>query len=284
MGQRNEVSLLRSAVDRAVTALPELGLSAADRTRAMALAWDRFATFAVNGYDVRCAEDLDAEVVDAFVHARHEAGTTASTAAMHWRRSAVRLLFRIWRKLGLNEGDPTLDLRLPRRSSLATRPLTDDEGRDVPLGLHGDADGNTPAGGVGAGRAGATSGEIPFVRYVDVDVAAGTAWLSGAAKTDTRTVPLTDWGLVQVRRRIEVLDGEPCTHLVYTGSGPPQSAQASVSGAIADVLRRAGLGDEPDVRPRSVTAWAGRQSSRRPVALRTLPGGSGCDPSIAPPR
>ena len=55
-----------------------------------------------------------------------------------------------------------------------------------------------------------------------------------------------------------MLSGNPFTHLVYEGSVPPESAQASVSGAIGDVLRRAGLGDEPDVRPQSVTAWVGR--------------------------
>jgi hypothetical protein len=46
---------------------------------------------------------------------------------MHVRRSSLRLLFRIARsELGL-EGDPTLDLKLPPRSSAAARPLTDDE-------------------------------------------------------------------------------------------------------------------------------------------------------------
>ena len=35
---------------------------------------------------------------------------------MHWRRSAIRLLYRIWRKLGASvDSDPTLDLRLSPR-------------------------------------------------------------------------------------------------------------------------------------------------------------------------
>jgi integrase/recombinase XerC len=31
-----------------------------------------------------------------------------------------------------------------------------------------------------------------------------------------------------------------------------------VSGAISDILRRAGLADDAQVRPRSITAWLGR--------------------------
>src|SRR5215207_1656482 len=126
VGQRNEAMLLRSAVDRAAAELSRLALSD-QTTRAMALAWDRLAAFAVNGYDARCVDDLDAEIAHAFVHSRHEGGSTPSAAAMHWRRSALRLLFRTWRDLGLSDGDPTLDLRLPHRSSSVTRPLSDDE-------------------------------------------------------------------------------------------------------------------------------------------------------------
>ena len=140
---------------------------------------------------------------------------------MHWRRSAVRLLFRIWRDLGLAEGDPTLDLRLPRRSSLATRPLTADEVAMCRWASLATATETRLPAVWALAEAGATSGEIPFVRCVDVDAAAETVWLSGGTKTDARIVPLAEWGLAQVRRRIEILDGEPCTHLVYEGSGQP---------------------------------------------------------------
>ena len=234
-----------------------MGLSE-QTARAMALAWDRFAAFAVSGYDARGVEDLDAEIVRAFVHARHEGGATPSTAAMHWRRSAVRLLFRIWRDLGLTEGDPTLDLRLPRRSSLATRPLTDDEVAMCRWASLATATETRLPAVWALAEAGATSGEIPFVRCVDVDLR-GRHRLAAAVRRPmrgSRRSPIGD--CAQVRRRIEVLGGDPFAHLVYEGSGRPESAQASVSGAIGDVLRRAGLGDEPDVRPRSVTAWVGR--------------------------
>ena len=47
--------------------------------------------------------------------------------------------------------------------------------------------------------------------------------------------------------------------VVYGGSGPAATGQVSASVALSDVLTRAGLGDEPDVRPGSVAAWAGRR-------------------------
>jgi integrase/recombinase XerC len=170
----------------------------------------------------------------------------------------MRLLFRIWRDVGLADSDPTLDLQLPRRSALQIRPLTDDE---VALcrwaSLVTVSQTRLPAVWALA-EAGAGSGEIPLVRGVDVDHQAQAVWLCGSTKTEARTAPLTEWGAVQLRRRIERLGRDSSLAVVYDGTGPPESAQASVSGAIGDVLQRAGLSEEPDVRPRSLTAWVGR--------------------------
>ena len=53
-----------------------------------------------------------------------------------------------------------------------------------------------------------------------------------------------------------------------------ESGQSSSSMAICDTLARAGLGDEPDVRPLSVTAWAGvkmfEQTGRIDTVARRL--------------
>jgi hypothetical protein len=46
---------------------------------------------------------------------------------------------------------------------------------------------------------------------------------------------------------------------VYRGSGSAHSKQASACMVVGEVLVRAGLAGEPDVRPLSVTAWAGRR-------------------------
>ncbi len=64
---------------------------------------------------------VDASTVEAFFSAPTAAGEP-SVAMMHLRRSAVRMVFRIARDLGLVVCDPSVDLVLPARSSLATRP------------------------------------------------------------------------------------------------------------------------------------------------------------------
>ena len=74
------------------------------------------------------AEFVTAEIAAAFVRVE-SLGTAAhpSVPLLHLRRSALRLLFRSLREAGMTVGDPTLDLVLPPRSPLATRPLADDE-------------------------------------------------------------------------------------------------------------------------------------------------------------
>jgi integrase/recombinase XerC len=224
----------------------------------MRKAWHRFATFASAGHDVAIIAATSAEVTSAYVHARFEDGSVPSVAAMHWRRSALRLLFRAWRELGMCDFDPTLDLRLPRRSSLAARPLMDEE---VAIcrwtSLSTATETRLPVVWAFA-ETGATTGEIPLVRVEDVDLESATVHLPGTTKTDARNAQLSKWSLTQLRRRIETLDGLNSAALAYDGAGGPASAQASASGAIGDILRRAGLSDEPDVRPRSVAAWRGR--------------------------
>lgn len=258
VGQRNDVLSLGSAINRAAEELPRLGL-APQTARAMWKAWHRFGRFASSGRASGGPAAITPAMAMAFLHARHDDGSLPSLAAMHWRRSAIRLLFRVWRDLCLAEGDPTLDLRLGKRSSLATRPLTDDE---IALcrwaSLSTSTETRLPAIWALA-EAGATSAEIPLVRAVDVDTGTAFVRLSGSTKTDARNAVFTCWGSAQVHRRVDALGDQLEVPLVYHGSRSPESAQASVSGAIGDVLRRAGLGEEPDVRPRSVTAWAGRQ-------------------------
>ena len=69
---------------------------------------------------------------------------------------------------------------------------------------------------------------------------------------------LTARGLVQDRARIEELE-TPSLPVVYSGRSPAGAGQVSGAAAVVDVLTRAGLHQEPDVRPGSVAAWAGRR-------------------------
>src|SRR6266536_2349111 len=113
------------AVDAVAAVLAESQLSEQSFDRLVEL-MRRFAAFATHGYGARELADITQELAAEFLHSPTRDGMP-STSVMHWRRSAVRLLFRTARQLGLAEGDPTLDLALPPRSGMQLRPLTDDE-------------------------------------------------------------------------------------------------------------------------------------------------------------
>ena len=91
------------------------------------------------------------------------------------------------------------------------------------------------------------------------------------------------WGLAQLERRLIAVSGsqEADLPLVYRGRSSPRSSQASSCIAIKQVLVKAGLGGEPDVRPLSVAAWAGQRIFKesgcigevaRRLGLRSLDG------------
>jgi integrase len=121
----------------------------------------------------------------------------------------------------------------------------------------------------------ARTSELPNIRVQDIHLDQGTVWIHGGSKTFERLGTLSSWGADQLARRLRHLRKLPgVTPVVYEGKGSPQSAQASGCVAIATVLRAAGLGSEPDVRPASVAAWAGdtalRQRARIDEVARML--------------
>jgi integrase/recombinase XerC len=172
----------------------------------------------------------------------------------------VRLLFRVLRERGDVDHDPTLDLRLPARSSLATRPLSDDE---ITLGRsfsqHSWGETRQPAAWALA-EATARTSELAAITVRDLDLDAERVWIPGTRKTEPRWGQLTEWGIETLAQRIGALDASgSSTPVVYGGDGSPESRQASGCAAITETLRRAGLADEPDVRPASIAAWAGKR-------------------------
>ncbi|MPZ68288.1 MAG: hypothetical protein GEU71_02020 [Actinobacteria bacterium] len=225
----------------------------------MAEIMTRFVTYLEKGHGIRSIADVAEEHAEGFIFASTGiSGRGRPTpATMHLRRSALRLYFRIARELGMSIGDPTLDLLLPARSSLATRPLTDDEitlGRSFSLNTLNAT--RRPAAWALA-EATARTSEIPHVRVQDVDAAASRVWVSGSTKVEPRWGQLSEWGLQQVLRRMEGLRKDDL--LVYEGNGSEQSRQASSCIAISQTLMDSGLDREQDVRPGSVVAWAGNK-------------------------
>ena len=262
-GLAEEMDRLRPGID--AVAGPQW-----ERTRSIV---DRFGRFASDGCGLVGLNEVTLGIARSFVTAPTSAGEQPSTSTMHWRRTALRLLFRAARRHGLVHGDPTLDLDLPPRSSLGTRPLTDDEVTLCRSVAQWSLAGSRRAAAWALGEATCRSSELPNVTRDDVDLGSGRVWIAGGKATEPREGRLTDWGLVQVRARIEELEA-PSLPLVYSGRSPGGAGQVSGASALVDVLTRAGLHHEPDVRPGSVAAWAGRrvleETGRIDCAARAL--------------
>jgi integrase len=233
----------------------------------------RFAAFAERGFGVSTLSNCSPDIALAFITAPSSGGEAKppSISTMHFRRSAVRLLFREARRVGLSDGDPTLDLALPPRSSLRLRPLTDDE---VAIcrssALRSLSETRLPSA-FALAEATVRTSEIPRIRVEDVHLAEGRVWIHGGSKTADRWGTLSSWGAEQLARRLRRLAKLPTfTPIVYEGRGSAQSAQASACVAISTVLRAAGLGSEPDVRPASIAAWSGATTFRQGAQIEEV--------------
>jgi integrase/recombinase XerC len=181
----------------------------------------------------------------------------------HFRRTTLRAVFRTAREQGLVSGDPTIDLVLPPKSSLAARPLTDDEIMLCRTTAFSAAahDLRRPAAWALAEATAATS-EIPLIRRRDLhpDGAVDGVTLPGNRSTRPRTVELTDWGISILNRRLDELADDPDTLVAYSGRAGPRTVarHAAACQLIASVLASTGLAAEPDIRPSSVRHWRAR--------------------------
>jgi hypothetical protein len=245
-------------------------LPSAQSRRQVARTLARFDVFLRQGCGIERLDAVGTEDVERFVQASAaRPSRPPSVATTHLRRSTLRLAFRVGRELGLVDGDPTLDLKLPPRSSLVARPLADDE---VALcrssSLSSLTETRRPAAWALA-EATARTSEIPAIRACDVSVASRLVSIHGGAKTEPRFGRLTGWGALQIERRLRTLGatGDPDVRLVGYGRGSAESRQASSCIAISDVLTGAGLSGEPDVRPASVAAWAGASAFRHGASI-----------------
>jgi integrase family protein with SAM-like domain len=226
-----------------------------------------FQSFAA-GLSIHHLNDACPEHVRSFVLALGTDGRAPSTATMHLRRSAVRLLFATARQLQTASHDPTLDLRLPPRSSLHHRPLTDDEVAVCrSFAGHKLSETRRPAAWALA-EATARTSEIPHVVALDIDPALRRVWIHDGSKTDPRWGHLSEWGMERLEERLRGIPGG--APLAYEGDGSGESRQASSCAAIKQTLQRAGLGSEPDVGPSSVAAWAGARAFREGAPIEAV--------------
>jgi integrase len=251
---------LSRAVDRVATELHDRGrLSAQSQPRVLGI-FQRFGVFVSRAFEVATLQDVSREHVEAFVRASTVgAGQTPSAATMQLRRSALRLLFRTARELGLLEGDPTVDLVLPSRTNEAARPLSGEEVDQCRRVCLHDLASTRLSVAWALGEATARTGEIPHVALSDLDLDGARVWIHGSSKTESRWGVLSEWGANQVARHIRGFSPGvgSATLLSYSRSGNLESRRSFSSQAIRETLQRAGLTTDPYVRPASLAAWAG---------------------------
>jgi integrase/recombinase XerC len=215
---------------------------------------------------IETIDRIDAAACSGFIDAPSRTGEQPADATRHFRRVTLRALFRTGRAIGVAHVDPTLDLALPPRSSLAARPLTDDEVmlcRTAAFPVRA-VDLKRPAAWALAEASAATS-EIPTVRRRDLRPASGVpeaVALAGTRRLRPRTVELTAWGVTILTRRLDELPDAPETLLAYNGHAHAGTVarHAAACRLIAAVLHSCGLGNEPDVRPASVRHWRARRA------------------------
>lgn len=203
--------------------------------------------------------DLTPSVCNSFVQSPTRAGSAPTTRLMGQRRTALRFVFRLARAEGLLAVDPTIDLDLPPRSPSPPRPLTDTEVAACRSASIWDLADSRRSAAWALAESTARSSELAHLRLTDVDLYANRVWIHGGKTTAERWGYLTDWGRIQILRRIEVLGNKPDLGIVYQGRSPANAGQVAACTVVVDVLRRAGLTKQPRVRPGSVAAWAGQQ-------------------------
>ncbi len=257
-GTRAVANELRTVIDACCEVIVERRVSSNQVGRVVRVL-DGFATFVTVAAGVRTLSDVSPSLAVSFVHAPDGEGRVPSVPELHHRRTALRLLFRVARERGIEVGDPTLDLVLPPRVQRGARPLSDVEVVLCRSHAFWSLSDSRRAAAWALGEATCRSREITAATVDDVDLVGGRVWIHGGRVTAPRWGELTEWGAVQLRRRVDQLDGDPRARLVYSGRAGSDSGQVSTCLAIVDVLTRAGLAGEPDVRPGSIAAWAGRR-------------------------
>jgi hypothetical protein len=218
----------------------------------------RFEAFALKGFGIEFIEEITPDIVDRFIRAKGNTGEPA-VATMHVRHAALRMLFRIARLEFGFDRDPAMDLVLPPRTVLTTRPLEEDEIVICRSFSQSKFDSTRQPAAWALGEATAITAEMPFITIGDLQLDnpnGPRVRLHGSNKRLERWGLLDDWGAAQIEHHATKLKNT--RNLIYGGKGTKFAAQISCCNAINATLTRAGFGNEPDIRPASLAAYAGR--------------------------
>lgn len=231
------------------------------------LLMQRFTRYAM-AFGVETLTGVDVMLVESFVRARGRDRrgdiSEAAVSTMQVRRAVLRAFYRTARELSLTWDDPARDIDLPTRTASSTRPLSDDETELLWMRAWAGGRVRRHAATVALMLSGVHSGEVGHVTIADIDFEVGAVRAPGTVKFAPRTLDVESRYLhALAARRDLLLDRQPNTALdrivVATGSeGSDGQKQARVCTTVKDVMRRAGLGDDPELRPTSLTAVPAR--------------------------
>jgi integrase len=143
------------------------------------------------------------------------------------------------------------------------RPLTDEEAAVVRLY----AQRATPtrhAATVALLLAGAHTSEAGHLTTSDLNLSADVVQVRGSVRYRARALPLDDWARRVLTERADHLTRHQRTIaeapvLCAAGGGSRASRQSGLCAVVREILTRAGLASDPDVRPSSLTGYAGRR-------------------------
>ncbi|MCU1355904.1 MAG: hypothetical protein JWM89_1322 [Acidimicrobiales bacterium] len=223
---------------------------------------ERFEGFCFAGSGLGEMDEVSPAVAQSFVSAADADGRPAGASVQRARRSAVRALYRCGRAIGVASTDPTAEIRLPSLTAMRARPLTDDEVLECRAASTWSLISSRRALAWALAEATCRSGEIPNVVSGDVDLKTGTLVIRGGGRCRPRTGKLTEWGQEQIADHL-AQNPDHGSPLIYAGETARLGGLVSANAAISQVLQRAGVADEPDVRPSSVVAWAGTKVLER---------------------
>ncbi len=240
-----------------LTSLLETGRYKSETAAFRADDLERSARFLRNGCGITDPADITNEHVLARMEARSSKGRRPTELTERSRLFAFRTMSQEAIRLGLMDHDPTLGIPVPERGVLLTRPLTDEEhergqSRAVPSPVD-----HRRSITWALSEATARTSEMGRVRVRDVEVELARVWLPGSPTVDARWGQLTDWGLIQVKRRLRSVSDPDASLIVWRTT--PRTLRAACAQAVKETLRAAGL-TAPGIRPRSIVSWAGRKA------------------------
>jgi len=261
---------LAHAVEQTITLWTDMtsqGQMSPQTSRSFGQLLERYQRYA-EARGIRLVAEVTLDFTEDFVFAqgrtRHGLIGDSAAATLHQRRAVLRSFYRTLRELGLTDTDPTRDIRLPERTRILVRPLDEDEAIALRHAAEYVSRPSRHAAAAALALSGGHTGEIGHARVRDLDQDAAAVWIHGSTRTDPRWCPLDPWALRVLQARAAFVSRQQCIPetapdarlAVSSAPAPDEQLQARACVALADLIRRIGLGADPRVKPASLTAYA----------------------------